>query len=278
MHPFITVVLPTYDRFQELKATIACLQRQTFEDFDIVVVDDTPRTCMSYESIREYCSEITGLTYVHRDLSGYSDRPVASARGCGAAMALGEIVLWLDQDFLLCENFLTNVAKVHRHLSDCIVVPNIVMSNLTIRDIQNTPASDIEQFFSHVKCDGYTSYWGTSSDFVVTYKVTGAPGCSMRRSTFMRYDLWDVHFPGYAVEDVDFAASCMRAQIPCVHIMDAMGIHLHHSTDRYTVDMWQQARNAFYNKWGYYPPNPIDPFQSREEISKLPSSSKDLST
>jgi len=91
--PFVTVVMPTFNRLAYLRAAVASVYAQTFEDWELVVIDDgsddeTRRFLRSHPDPRMsvvYCSH-TGVP--------------AAIRNQGIARARGRYVAFLDSDDL----------------------------------------------------------------------------------------------------------------------------------------------------------------------------------
>lgn len=88
--PFISVVIPTYNRLELLKQTVDSVRGQTFRDFEIVVVDDG-----STDGTREWLQEQTDLRCLTQPNSG-----IATSRNNGAAAARGRWFAFLDHDDL----------------------------------------------------------------------------------------------------------------------------------------------------------------------------------
>lgn len=89
----ITVVIPTYQRKDRLARVLEGLSRQTYPDFDVVVVDDG-----STDGTSRYLREAR-FPFQVRAISQLNAGP-AAARNAGVAAATGEIVLFLDDDVL----------------------------------------------------------------------------------------------------------------------------------------------------------------------------------
>jgi glycosyltransferase involved in cell wall biosynthesis len=96
--PRVSVIIPTYNRSNLLRETIASVLRQTFNDLEIIVVDDgsTDDTRTAVEAIND-----RRLRYFYKDNGG-----TPAARNFGLARALGEYVSFLDHDDWWPENFL----------------------------------------------------------------------------------------------------------------------------------------------------------------------------
>ncbi len=98
--PFISVVVPTYNRAQQLVATINSILAQTYRRFEIVVIDDgsTDRTGQEIESIISSQNSQDGgyapqIRYIYQSNKGQS-----AARNNGIAEAAGNWIAFLDSD------------------------------------------------------------------------------------------------------------------------------------------------------------------------------------
>ena len=87
--PKVTVVIPTYRRPAYLQEALDSLSRQTFKDFEAIVVDDgTPG-----EENRQICSKYSFVRYILTSNSGSQ-----SGHNIGIIEARGEYVAFLDDD------------------------------------------------------------------------------------------------------------------------------------------------------------------------------------
>ncbi|MFI5092219.1 MAG: glycosyltransferase family 2 protein [Candidatus Acidiferrales bacterium] len=94
--PFISVVIPTYNRVQQTTAAIESVLAQTYPDFEIIVVDDGS-TDGSGEAIQRFISQRTNGC--HQILFFSQPNQGASiARNTGIARAQGEYIAFLDSD------------------------------------------------------------------------------------------------------------------------------------------------------------------------------------
>lgn len=89
--PTVSVVLPAYNRAEQIGAAIDSILRQTFGDFELIVVDDgsTDDTLARAQAMSD--PRI-------RCLSSASNRGVSAARNLGLAVARGEWVAFQDSD------------------------------------------------------------------------------------------------------------------------------------------------------------------------------------
>jgi len=85
------VVIPTYNRFPQVKHAIESVLSQTYRDFELWVVDDGS-TDGTGEALRAYGDRIT---YVWQENNG-----VSAARNVGLRVSRGKYVAFLDSDDL----------------------------------------------------------------------------------------------------------------------------------------------------------------------------------
>ena len=96
--PEITVSIPTYNRSSLVKQAIESVLSQTYQDFDIAVIDDG-----STDDTREVVASFGDprVKYFYKENGG-----CASARNAGIEHATGEYFAYLDSDDLWPANFL----------------------------------------------------------------------------------------------------------------------------------------------------------------------------
>lgn len=94
-----SIVIPVYNRPDEVDELLSSLLSQSFQDFEVIVVEDGSKiTC------REVCDKYTGklcLSYFMKPNSG-----PGQSRNYGAERANGEYLLILDSDVVLPKDYL----------------------------------------------------------------------------------------------------------------------------------------------------------------------------
>jgi len=94
--PFVSVVIPTYNRVQQTIAAIESVLAQTHPNFEIIVVDDGS-TDGSGEAIQQFVSQRSNRNAPIHYLS-QPNQGAAGARNTGIARARGEYIAFLDSD------------------------------------------------------------------------------------------------------------------------------------------------------------------------------------
>ena len=110
----ISVVIPLYNKEKAITATLQSVYKQTYTDFEVVVVDDGS-TDISANVVKEFIAHIDDRcidnrwTFVEKPNGG-----VSSARNAGIKAAKGEYVALLDGDDLWEPTFLEEQVKLIR--------------------------------------------------------------------------------------------------------------------------------------------------------------------
>ena len=100
--PFFSVVVPTYNRPQNLVALLDALAQQTFPDFEVVVVDQSDPPV---QVPQKFLSKLS-INLIHSQ-----ERGPALARNKGIRAARGEIVAFTDDDCVPRPDWLERAAR-----------------------------------------------------------------------------------------------------------------------------------------------------------------------
>jgi glycosyltransferase involved in cell wall biosynthesis len=92
MSPLISIIIPAYNAERTILETIKSVQKQTFSDFEIIVINDgsTDRTIELVQSVED----------ARMKIFSYQNRGVSVARNCGFSHTTGEFIAFLDADDL----------------------------------------------------------------------------------------------------------------------------------------------------------------------------------
>lgn len=115
---FFSIIIPTYNNIKLLKCALDSCKKQSFKDFEVIVVDDS-----SNDDIETYMAK-TSIPW----LSYYRNRPALGAAknwNYGLTLAEGDHIMLLHHDeSMQSEHFLTSLFKAFRPQID-VVVSNI---------------------------------------------------------------------------------------------------------------------------------------------------------
>ena len=102
--PFISVIVPSYNRAALISKTISSLQNQSYLSYEIIVVDDGS-TDNTEEVVNALADHRT--TYIKKN-----NAERAAARNFGASRANGEYINFFDSDDIALPNHLEEAVKV----------------------------------------------------------------------------------------------------------------------------------------------------------------------
>ncbi|MAJ51235.1 MAG: glycosyltransferase [Flammeovirgaceae bacterium] len=100
--PKYSIIIPVFNRPDEIEELLASLTKQSFSDFEVVLVEDgSYKTC---QTIAEYYSKQLSLRYFFKENEGQG-----YARNYGYQRAKGEVLIVFDSDCLIPPNYLQEV-------------------------------------------------------------------------------------------------------------------------------------------------------------------------
>lgn len=106
MHPLFSVVIPLYNKAHFVGATLAGVLAQSFEDYEVIVVNDGSTDDSEAKVLAVADSRIR---YVKTE-----NRGVSSARNLGISLAKGMFVAFLDADDYWYPDYLQEIStKIH---------------------------------------------------------------------------------------------------------------------------------------------------------------------
>ncbi len=98
--PFFSVVIPTYNRAHLIVDTINSVIKQSYADYEIIIVDDG-----STDNTEDI---VNGLQYPHLHYFKRPNLERGAARNFGISQSIGKYVTFCDSDDLLFPNYLAN--------------------------------------------------------------------------------------------------------------------------------------------------------------------------
>ena len=117
MHPVFSTVIPTFNEEKYLPKCLVSLSRQSFQDFEIIIVDGG-----SSDQTVEIARKYKRLIKQNISIFVVKDSNVVIARDKGMRMANGEIIVGIDADTIYPGNYLKNIAGAFQHYHDTIAV------------------------------------------------------------------------------------------------------------------------------------------------------------
>lgn len=178
-HPKVSVVIPAFNEEHYLPQCLESIKKQTFKDFEIVVVDNNS-TDKTAEVAKQYgarvvCEPVQGMT---------------PARERGFKEAKAEIIARTDADIIVPPHWLETIYQAFLDHPDVVAVTGGI----------NTPTRRLPHHIFDVYSQMYVRLCGT---MIAGYPLLFGPNMGIRKSQWQRVH---VHMNDKEVhEDIDLA-------------------------------------------------------------------------
>ena len=113
----ISVIIPTLNAGEHLKNLLPSLEKQTYENFEVIINDDIKTKDNTKELLKLFDKKIK-LRHLHKNIS------MAQGRKSASVLAKGEYLLHLDADMKLAPRVLEQCFKKIRDF-DALVIPEV---------------------------------------------------------------------------------------------------------------------------------------------------------
>ncbi|MGK7945527.1 MAG: hormogonium polysaccharide biosynthesis glycosyltransferase HpsN [Microcystaceae cyanobacterium] len=208
-YPFLSVIVPTYNREAILKDSLEDLLKQEYPSWEILVIDQT----LTHESETEqYLQRLVDNNQIKWIKVEWASLP--GARNLGVRQATGEIVLFIDDDIQLPEGYLYAHAQNYINDPEIGAVAGRVLDKMKIADAKRHKEEDnyeLDYLPPEASDPGIAWYHIDLVHTTQPQQVISARGCNMsyKRDIFTKHGIWfDERFRGSAVrEESDF---CLR--------------------------------------------------------------------
>jgi len=118
MSPKVSIIIPTFNRADLLRQTLASVQQQTFQDWECIVVDDGS-TDNNEQVTLEFSDQDARFRFLTRP-----DNLAKGANSCrnfGFSQSKGEFVNWFDSDDVMLPGFLKAKLDAVRNGIDLVI-------------------------------------------------------------------------------------------------------------------------------------------------------------
>lgn len=213
----ISVVIATYNRYNDLLRAIDSVSKQTKYPMEIVVVDDCSEELVTEEVFSSVPKEIKRVLINNPENSG-----VSVCRNIGVNASSGEYISFLDDDDIFLPNkiaMLEDLILNSHHKPDLIYHPARI---LMVKEATSyvTQPKDI------------SSSRLLPRDYLTTNLVGGTPLVTVKRERFLAHNGFDVTFP--ALEDYELWIRLLAAEIKVDFISQAL-TECHYVTQRSSI-------------------------------------------
>ncbi len=178
--PRASVIIPTYNRGEKILATLNSLTKQSVDrsQWEVVVVNNN-----STDSTAEHLNSYSGLDNMRVVLE--KNQGLSHARNCGIRESRAEILLFIDDDELVCESFIEEYLSFFDAHSDVSVA-----GGRYVTVYEEYKPRWVSKFIAQLLA-GELHYSNTITKFKGVSSPNGG-NMGVRRSAFERYGLYDV--------------------------------------------------------------------------------------
>jgi glycosyltransferase involved in cell wall biosynthesis len=227
--PFISIIIPTYNRPEPLKTCLDSLTNLNYERdrFEVIVVDDGSKEPLD-NLVNTYRNQLN-LTLIRQANAG-----PATARNTGANAATGQYLAFTDDDCTPDKNWLS---ALENGFSE---TPNALLGGKTINALPDNPYSTASQLLIDYLYDYYNPD-STQATFFASNNF------ALSRELFNKVGQFALTFPLAAGEDREFCDRWRSKNFSLCSVPDAIINHFHHlSLSRFWRQHFNYGQGAFY--------------------------------
>lgn len=221
----MSVIVPTYRRSDTLSRTLRALLAVDLRarEFEIFVVDDArdPATESVVASLSDAATTVRYLVN--------TGRGAAAARNTGARAASGELLLFLDDDMMVCPDHLQLHLETHTRFPHAMVGGDRWYSPDALIALETTAFGRYRIALERSYADGRGETGGAG---VVEVATLPSFDLSLSREAFWAVGGFDESFPFAGAEDQDLST---RAKLACLRLLRNHDIKLLHEDQTTTL-------------------------------------------
>jgi GT2 family glycosyltransferase len=244
-----SVIVPVYNRPDEVAELLESLSVQTCKDFEVVIVEDGSKI-----SCKDVCDKYAGildLHYYYKENSG-----PGQSRNYGVERARGEYVIILDSDVVLPVGYLAAVdSSIIQHPSD-VGHQTSIPDAFGGPDAAHASFTDVQKAISYAMTSFFTTGGIRGGKKQLDKFYPRSFNLGIRREAYLKLGGFSqTRFSKMSLygEDIDFSLRIFRAGYTCRLFPDAWVWHKRRTDFR---RFWRQVYNSGYarvNLWRMYP-------------------------
>lgn len=124
----VSIVIPTYNRAEDLDKCLNSLITQTILPKEIIIVDDSDNDEIE-NLIAQRKKEFKEKNALLKYIRNYKEKSTAIARNIGVENTVGDIILFLDSDVILDEEYIKEILKVYEEKQNALGVQGYITSS-----------------------------------------------------------------------------------------------------------------------------------------------------
>jgi glycosyltransferase involved in cell wall biosynthesis len=126
----ISIIIPTYNRPIELRDTLNSILNQTFSPKEILIIDDSTNN-FTENLIKNLSNNFLKINIILKYIKNTRAKSLTLARNLGIDKSTGNIILFLDDDVILDNNYIFEIIKVYENYDDVLGVQGLIYTKYT---------------------------------------------------------------------------------------------------------------------------------------------------
>lgn len=215
--PSLSVIVPTFDRWQVLSKCLVALEAQTVvrDDCEVVIVDDGS----TYSTVQQIAALVAKSSLNARFFRQDHKGP-AAARNVGIREAQGNLVLFMGDDIIATPGLLAEHLAWHEKYPEenVAVLGHVTWSpEITITPLMRWLENGGPQF----------KYWAIKDSENVSWRHLYTANISFKQKFLLENGLFDEDFPYASYEDTELGYRLAKRGLRIVYNERAVGYHYH---------------------------------------------------
>jgi glycosyltransferase involved in cell wall biosynthesis len=227
--PVFSIIIPTYDRPQQLAICLTALTRLDYprDRFEVIIVDDGSPSPL--DAVVAPFKQQLAIKLIRQTNAG-----PATARNDGADRAQGQFLAFTDDDCQPGSNWLQALTEKFSEF------PAAVLGGQTVNQLTN----NIYAIASQLLLDYIYGYYNSDFDRSTFF---ASNNLAIAAEQFQLVGRFDRSFPLAAAEDREFCDRCLNLDRQLVYVPSAQISHAHHLTlVRFSRQHFNYGRGAFH--------------------------------
>ncbi len=230
-NPFISIIIATKNRSNDLAQCINSLQSQVDVDFsfEIIVVNDHS-VSEEVRKYQDYVSRFANLNILFLSVPN-GKKGAVIARNLGLQNARGEVIGLLDDDAVPAQNWLATVRKYFTKYPEIGAITGWIEAlelkhplSLFRQNFYNLRYKDIQRFKTQQAIKKRFKITNFPSNFILIDNLSGG-NSAIKKTVLDNIGFFDIDFD--MMHDKDLAFRCMLNQHVCVFAPDLCIKHRH---------------------------------------------------
>lgn len=220
----VSIVIPTFNRPDYLSRLLDSIARQTFKDYEVIVVDDNSPNSAEYSAVIDYFqAKLPALTY----LRNTSNMGAPYSRNRGIETGRFELIALVDDDDEWLDEKLAKQVEIFSKADDRLGLV------YTWTDAVDETGAVVYRYRSTIK--------GNAIKEILQECFIPSPSVMVRASAIKKAGLFDVTFP--SCQDWEMWTRILKAGYHCNYVDDVVTIYHKHNTG--SIGLGQKAKIGY---------------------------------